>query len=78
MIKVRIIKENILQGQNRLDIRVQRKCYRISQEEKCYFKNIYFILFLERGERREKEEERNIDVREKHQLVVSSMFSTKD
>ena len=35
-------------------------------------KNIY--LFLERGEGREKEQEGNTDVREKHLLVVSCMY----
>ena len=31
----------------------------------------FLYLFLERGEEREKERKRNIDVREKHQLAVS-------
>ena len=34
---------------------------------------IFIYLFLERGKRREKEGERNIDVREKHRLVASHM-----
>ena len=42
-----------------------------SQDLFMFFK--YFIhLFLGRGERREKEKERNIDVREKHQSVAST------
>ena len=36
-----------------------------------FFKIILFIYFLERGEGREKETERNIVVREKHQSVAS-------
>ena len=35
------------------------------------FLKIFIYLFLERGERREKERERNIDVGKKHQLVAS-------
>ena len=37
------------------------------------FKNVFkrFYLFLERGEGREKDRERNIDVREIHQSVAS-------
>ena len=34
------------------------------------FSKDFIYLFLERGEGREKERERNIDVREKHQLVA--------
>ena len=34
-------------------------------------KNILFIHFLERGEGRNKERERNITVQEKHQSVAS-------
>ena len=37
-----------------------------------FFKD-FISLFLDRGKRREKEKERNIDVREKHQLVASHM-----
>ena len=36
-----------------------------------HFKFLNFYLFLERGEGREKEKERNINVREKHQSVAS-------
>ena len=32
----------------------------------------FMYLFLKRGEGREKEKERNIDVREKHQSVAST------
>ena len=35
-------------------------------------------LFLERGEGREKERERNINVREKHQLVASCIHLVRD
>ena len=35
--------------------------------------NILLIYFLERGEGRKKERERNINVKEKHQLVASHM-----
>ena len=35
--------------------------------------NDFIYLFLERGEGREKERERNIDVPEKHRLVASHM-----
>ena len=41
-----------------------------------FFKDFY--LFLERGEEREKERERNISVREKHQSVASCMCLTED
>ena len=34
---------------------------------------LFIHLFLDRGERREKERERNISVREKHQPVASCM-----
>ena len=36
-----------------------------------YFKKYFISLFLERGEGREKEMEKNIDVQELHQLVTS-------
>ena len=42
-----------------------------------YFKDIIY-LFLARGQGREKGRERNIDVREKHQLVASCMPPTGD
>ena len=34
---------------------------------------LFVCLFLERGDGREKERERNVDEREKHRLVVSLM-----
>ena len=37
----------------------------------CHLLKDFIYLFLERREGREKKRERNIDVREKHQLVVS-------
>ena len=43
--------------------RLQRTCF--------YFLKDFINLFLERGERREKERQRNTDMREKHRLVVS-------
>ena len=36
----------------------------------AFIKKDFIYLFLERGEGREKERERNIDVREKHQSVA--------
>ena len=36
-----------------------------------FFLKDFIYLFLERGKRREKERERNIDLREKHQSVAS-------
>ena len=41
-----------------------------------YFFKILLFLFLEGGERREKEKERNTDGREKHLLVASHMPPT--
>ena len=38
-----------------------------------FFKD-FIYLFLQRGEERGKERERNIDVREKHRLVASPMY----
>ena len=43
----------------------------------CIYKD-FIYLFLERREGREKERERNIDVREKHPLVASHMPPTAD
>ena len=37
-----------------------------------FFLKILFYLFLERGEGRDKDRERSIDVREKHQWVAST------
>ena len=37
-----------------------------------------FYLFLERDEGKEKEKETNIDVKEKHWMVVSHMSPTRD
>ena len=39
-----------------------------------FSKKDFIYLFLERGEWREKEWKRNIDMREKHQLVASSTY----
>ena len=41
------------------------------------FKN-FIYLFLQRGEGREKERERNIDVQEKHRSVASRLHPTGD
>ena len=38
----------------------------------------FIYLFLERGEGREKERDRNINVPEKHQSIVSHMLPTAD
>ena len=42
------------------------------------FKKYFIYLFSERGKRRKKERERNIDVQEKHLLVASHMSPTGD
>ena len=42
-----------------------------------YFKD-FIYLFLEGGDRREKERKRNINVRQKHQSVASCMLPTGD
>ena len=44
----------------------------------CFFEDFFLDLFLEGGERKEKERERNIDVQEKHQLAASCTPSTGD
>ena len=43
-----------------------------------YFKKYFIYLFLERGEGREEERERNIKVWKKHQLAASRMPPTGD
>ena len=48
-----------------------------SYQCRLFFKD-FIYLFLERGEGREKDRERNIDVQEKHQLVDSHMPQTED
>ena len=52
------------------------KAYKIAIE--IYYMLFLKILFLERGEGRDKERERNIDVQEIHQLVDSCTPSTGD
>ena len=49
-----------------------QECFKIH-----LLKNILFIYFLEREEGREKEKERNSDVREKHRLVASRMHTIR-
>ena len=53
------------------------KVFFLSHQNLWFFLKILF-LFLERGERREKERERKIDVQEKHQLITSLMSPTGD
>ena len=43
-----------------------------------FFKIFYLFIFLERGEEREKKMEKNTSVREKYQLIASSLPSTRD
>ena len=43
-----------------------------------FFQRDFIYLFSERGEGREKEKEKNIDVQEKHQLLASHMPPTVD
>ena len=48
----------------------------IQKDSSVFFeKKILFIYFLETGEGREKEKERNVNVRQKHRSVVSCMYS---
>ena len=51
--------------------------YVLGSENTKFFKD-FIYLFLEREEERGKEKERNIDVREKHQLDASRTFLTGD
>ena len=48
-----------------------------TNKEKTFLKDVIY-LFLDRGEGREKERERNIDVQEVHQWVASCMLPTGD
>ena len=51
---------------------------RLADQLVFFFKKRFYLLISERGERREKDRERNTDVRKKHQLAASCVPPTRD